>query len=50
MTAPLAFIRPGLVLHCWQDGQPLVQVQLDRAHAFTLLSDLARALAEGDGK
>jgi hypothetical protein len=50
VTAPLAFLRPGLALHCWQAGQPLVRVQLDRAHAFTLLRDLATALAEGDGE
>lgn len=45
---PLAFIRPGLVLHVWQDGKPLVQVTLTRRHAMALLRDLAGALAEND--
>lgn len=47
---PLAYVTPALVLSVWQAGQHPVQVQLDRAHAFTLLSDLARALAESEGK
>jgi hypothetical protein len=45
---PLAYLRPGLVLHVWQDGQPMVQVTLTRRHAFTLPRDLASALAEND--
>jgi len=45
---PLAFVRPGLILHVWRHGRPLVQVTLTRRHALALLSDLARALAEND--
>lgn len=48
MSRALAFLRPGLVLHVWQDGQPLVQVTLTRRHALTLLRDLASALADND--
>ena len=46
---PLAYVTPGLVLTVWQAGQQPVQVQLDRAHAFALVRDLANALAEGEG-
>jgi hypothetical protein len=48
MTRPLAYVSPDLSLTVWQDGQAPVRIQLDRAHAFALLRDLASALGEGE--
>ncbi len=48
MTAPLAYIRPGLVLAVWTGNGQLVEITLTRRHALTLLRDLAAGLADNE--
>lgn len=42
----LATIRPGPVLHVWQDGQELAAIPLTPSAALLLAADLLRAVAE----
>jgi hypothetical protein len=41
MTGLLATIRPGPVLHAWQDGREVARVPLDTPAALTLIAALA---------
>ena len=40
MTPPLVTIRPGPVLHVWQDGKQVAAVPLTPAAAIILCRDL----------
>jgi hypothetical protein len=53
MTGLLVTIRPGLVLHLWQDGREVARVPLDTHAALALIAALAaevRAALAGDRK
>ncbi|WP_243784859.1 hypothetical protein [Paracoccus versutus] len=46
----LATIRPGPVLHLWQDGREVVAIPLTESAALRLASDLLNAIAHEKGK
>jgi hypothetical protein len=46
----LATIRPGPVLHVWQDGRECAVVPLTRLAALRLASALLAALAEDEAQ
>jgi hypothetical protein len=41
MTGLLVTVRPGPVLHLWQDGREVARVPLDTAAALALVEALA---------
>ncbi|WP_134724822.1 hypothetical protein [Paracoccus luteus] len=43
LTEPLVTVRPGPVLHGWQDGQQVVAVHLGTRAALIIAADLLRA-------
>jgi len=40
MVAPIITIRPGPVLHVWQNGKPVAEVPLTPAAAIMLCRDV----------
>lgn len=45
----LITIRPGPVLHVWQDGQEVITVPLSLSATLSLIRDLANAMRDHVG-
>ena len=45
----LITIRPGPVLHVWQDGKEVAAVALSDSAALSIIRDLAAAIAANGG-